>query len=201
MFCSRPAPPRRRLAAGSRVTTLVLRFHSTSGDAVVSFLLSSSSLLWQDYVAGPNLQKQQNGFRSDIGPDGVGVSRADGVPLKIINFGLCPRAITLRLLETVESHCESICDWLLSDLRSSGRRMGRGNISRRIGQASRGYSQRDGAPAPDLSRAGKRERPTRHQPPPPTLPSVDVHGIIFAVVALVFVVYPLAQLAFSLGEQ
>ena len=48
--------------------------------------------------------------------------------------------------------------------------------------------------------AWKRERPTRHQAPPPTLPSVDVHGIIFAVVAVVFVVYPLAQLAFSLGE-
>ena len=31
-----------------------------------------------------------------------GASRADGVPLKIINFGLCTRAITLRLLETVE---------------------------------------------------------------------------------------------------
>jgi len=47
----------------------------------------------------------------------------------------------------------------------------------------------------------KRQRPTRHQAPPPTLPNVDVHGIIFAVVAIVFVVYPLAQLAFSLGEQ
>ncbi len=49
--------------------------------------------------------------------------------------------------------------------------------------------------------AWKRQRPTRHQAPPPTLPNVDVHGIIFAVVAIVFVVYPLAQLAFSLGEQ
>ena len=47
----------------------------------------------------------------------------------------------------------------------------------------------------------RRERPTRHQAPPQTLPNVDVHGIIFAVVAIVFVVYPLAQLAFSLGEQ
>ena len=34
------------------------------------------------------------------------MSRADGVPLKIINFGLCTRAITLRLLETV-SHIVS----------------------------------------------------------------------------------------------
>ena len=47
----------------------------------------------------------------------------------------------------------------------------------------------------------KRQRPTRHQAPPPTLPNIDVHGILFAVVAVVFVVYPLAQLAFSLGEQ
>ena len=45
----------------------------------------------------------------------------------------------------------------------------------------------------------KRQRPTRHQAPPPTL-NVDVHGILFVVVAVVFVVYPLAQRAFSLGE-
>ena len=38
----------------------------------------------------------------------------------------------------------------------------------------------------------KRERPTRHQAPPPTL-TVDVHGVLFAVVAVVFVIYPLAQ--------
>ncbi len=41
----------------------------------------------------------------------------------------------------------------------------------------------------------KRERPTRGQAPPPTLPHVDVHGILFFVVAVVFVVYPLAQWA------
>ena len=41
--------------------------------------------------------------------------------------------------------------------------------------------------------AWKRERPTHHQPPP-TL-NVDVHGVLFAVVAVVFVVYPLAQWA------
>ena len=40
----------------------------------------------------------------------------------------------------------------------------------------------------------KRGRPTRHQAPPPTL-NVDVHGILFAVVAVVFVVYPLIQWA------
>ena len=43
----------------------------------------------------------------------------------------------------------------------------------------------------------RRERPTRRQTPPPgpTLPNIDVHGILFAVVALVFVIYPLAQWA------
>ena len=41
--------------------------------------------------------------------------------------------------------------------------------------------------------AWKRERPA-HQQPPPTLP-VDVHGVLFAVVFVVFVVYPLAQWA------
>ena len=42
--------------------------------------------------------------------------------------------------------------------------------------------------------AWKRERRTRYQAPPPTL-NVDVHGILFAVVAVVFVVYPLMQWA------
>ena len=41
----------------------------------------------------------------------------------------------------------------------------------------------------------KRERPTRHQAPPPTLANVDVHGILFAVVTVVFVVYPLTRWA------
>ncbi len=44
----------------------------------------------------------------------------------------------------------------------------------------------------------KRERPTRNQAPPPTLPNdddVDVHGILFAVMMIVFVVYPLVQWA------
>ena len=40
----------------------------------------------------------------------------------------------------------------------------------------------------------KRERPNRRQAPPPTL-NVDVHGVLFAVVFVVFVVYPLAQWA------
>ncbi len=36
-----------------------------------------------------------------------------------------------------------------------------------------------------------RERPTSYQQT--NLPNIDVHGILFAVVAVVFVVYPLAQ--------
>ena len=44
----------------------------------------------------------------------------------------------------------------------------------------------------------KRKRSTRNQAPPPTLPNVDVHGILFAVVAIVFVIYPLAQWALGL---
>ena len=37
----------------------------------------------------------------------------------------------------------------------------------------------------------KRERPARYQPS--KLPNIDVHGILFAIVAVVFVLYPLAQ--------
>ena len=44
--------------------------------------------------------------------------------------------------------------------------------------------------------AWKRERPT-HQATAPTL-NVDVYGVLFAVVAVVFVVYPLAQ--WALGQ-
>ena len=44
--------------------------------------------------------------------------------------------------------------------------------------------------------AWKRERPT-HDQPPPTL-NVDVHGVLFAVVAVVFVIYPLAR--WALGQ-
>ena len=42
--------------------------------------------------------------------------------------------------------------------------------------------------------AWKRERPAHQLQPPPTL-NVDVHGVLFAVVAVVFVIYPLAQWA------
>ena len=40
----------------------------------------------------------------------------------------------------------------------------------------------------------KRQRKERINQPPSTL-NVDVHGILFAIVAVVFVVYPLAQWA------
>ena len=42
----------------------------------------------------------------------------------------------------------------------------------------------------------KRKRAERiDQSPPYNLPNVDVHGLIFAVLAVVFVIYPLAQWA------
>ena len=41
----------------------------------------------------------------------------------------------------------------------------------------------------------KRQRKERINQSAYDLPNVDVHGILFAVVALVFVVYPLAQWA------
>ena len=43
----------------------------------------------------------------------------------------------------------------------------------------------------------KRKRKERINQPPSTL-NVDVHGILFALVAIVFVVYPLAQWALGL---
>ena len=49
-------------------------------------------------------------------------------------------------------------------------------------------------PADKLAETWKRKRPERiDQTPPYSLPNVDVHGLIFAVLAVVFVVYPLAQ--------
>ena len=41
----------------------------------------------------------------------------------------------------------------------------------------------------------KRKRKARINHSPSNLPNVDVHGILFAVVAVVFVVYPLIQWA------
>ena len=78
--------------------------------------------------------------------------------------------------------------------------MGRGNLQKRAHQKEgsiRGGSRIDGATQRDLVDF-KRKRPTRDQPPPPTLPNVDVHGILFAIVLIVFVIYPLAQSALGL---
>ena len=70
--------------------------------------------------------------------------------------------------------------------------MGRGNQDRRIFQrALQANGNKSWASANEL-KGIKRERRTPDQRPP-TLPNVDVHGILFAVVAIVFVVYPLAQ--------
>ena len=41
----------------------------------------------------------------------------------------------------------------------------------------------------------KRQRKERVNHSPSNLPKVDIHGILFAVVAVVFVVYPLIQWA------
>ena len=74
--------------------------------------------------------------------------------------------------------------------------MGRGNQDKRRLQAAHGG--KGFIDASDLIESKKRaRRPTREQPPP-TLPNVDVPGLIFAVFAIVFVVYPLAQWALGL---
>ena len=65
--------------------------------------------------------------------------------------------------------------------------MGRGKSTKQKGQYK--HVDQDGVGL----EFWKRKRPTRNQAPPPTLPNVDVHGILFAIVAVVFVVYPLAQ--------
>ena len=49
-------------------------------------------------------------------------------------------------------------------------------------------------PADKLAETWKRKRPERIDQPPSKL-NVDVHGILFAIVFVVFVVYPLAQWA------
>ena len=77
--------------------------------------------------------------------------------------------------------------------------MGRGNLQKRAHQKEgsiRGGSRIDGATQRDLVDF-KRKRPTRNQASS-TLPNVDVHGILFAIVLIVFVVYPLAQWALGL---
>ena len=77
--------------------------------------------------------------------------------------------------------------------------MGRGNLQKRAFQKEgsiKGGSRIDGETQRSLTDF-KRQRPTRNQAPS-TLPNVDVHGILFAIVAIVFVVYPLAQWALGL---
>ena len=44
----------------------------------------------------------------------------------------------------------------------------------------------------------KRERPTHNQATPSRFPNVDVHAILFALIMIVFVFYPLAQMALGL---
>ena len=77
--------------------------------------------------------------------------------------------------------------------------MGRGNLQKRAFQKEgsvKGGSRIDGATQRDLVDF-KRKRPTRNQAPPPTL-NVDVYGVLFVVVAVVYVIYPLAQWALGL---
>jgi hypothetical protein len=75
--------------------------------------------------------------------------------------------------------------------------MGRGNQDKRSFQrALQANGNKGWASANELTNI-KRARPTRNQAPS-TLPNVDVHGILFALVIIVFVVYPLAQWALGL---
>ena len=52
-----------------------------------------------------------------------------------------------------------------------------------------------GDPSRRLDSYWKRQRKERVNHSPSNLPNVDIHGILFAVVAVVFVVYPLMQWA------
>ena len=72
-------------------------------------------------------------------------------------------------------------------------RMGRAGFEKKqLRESKQGNVHPDGAFS---SGHWRRERPNRRQAPPPTLPRVDVHGVLFAVVFVVFVIYPLAQWA------
>ena len=76
--------------------------------------------------------------------------------------------------------------------------MGRGNRDKRSFQKSETIGWDRKQSLRNYSLDIERKRPTRDQAPPPTFPNVDVHGILFAIVAIVFVVYPLAQWALGL---
>ena len=76
--------------------------------------------------------------------------------------------------------------------------MGRGNRDKRSFQKSETIGWGRKQSLRNYSLDIERKRPTRNQAPPPTLPNVDVYGILFAIVAVVFVAYPLAQWALGL---
>ena len=67
--------------------------------------------------------------------------------------------------------------------------MGRSNKKLYQSYDAIGQACREGG---DVWRRQRKERPNQS---PSNLPKVDVHGILFAVVAVVFVVYPLIQWA------
>ena len=71
-----------------------------------------------------------------------------------------------------------------AEFASRSRWMGRDNLIKRQHQAAQGSKRRD----------LKRARPTRNQAPS-TLPKVDVHAILFAIILIVFVIHPLVQAA------
>ena len=75
--------------------------------------------------------------------------------------------------------------------------MGRGNRDKRSFQKSETIGWDRKQSLRNYSLDIERKRPTRNQAPP-TLPNVDVPGLIFGVFAIVFVVYPLAQWALGL---
>ena len=65
-------------------------------------------------------------------------------------------------------------------------------MARSKGVARRDQEMVDLRAGPDPWKRKRKERPNHS---PSTLSNVDVHGILFAVVAVVFVVYPLIQWA------
>ena len=71
--------------------------------------------------------------------------------------------------------------------------MGRGNLNKRGQQVppnlALNFTKKESIEL-------RRQRPTRNQAS--TFPKVDVHGLLFVIVAIVFVIYPLAQRALGL---
>ena len=116
--------------------------------------------------------------------------RADGVPLELINsWPSCTRAIARTAVVKLRLRLESDTRLEPPLLQC----MGRSNSQKAWGYL--GDSERAQRKEYLSGHAWwKRARPTRHQATPPTL-NVDVHGVLFAVVAVVFVIYPLVQWA------